>query len=56
MSVYNMQWKTAADPKPLCIKFDKMGGFVISFDDKIKHVLLFGYGLLNKIWEKTEFL
>ena len=31
--------KTPAGPKPLRIRFDKIDGFIISLDDKIKHFI-----------------
>ena len=34
------------------IIFDKIDGFVISLDDKIEHLILFHYGLFNKICDK----
>ena len=38
------------------IRFDKIDGFIISPDGKIKHLVLFNYGLLNKICDKIEYL
>ena len=43
-------------PKPLRMRFDKIGWFIISLDGKIKHLVLFDYGLLDKICDKTRYL
>ena len=48
--------KTSTAPKPLCIRFDKIDGFIISFDGKIKHLVLLDYGLLDKICDKIKYL
>ena len=42
-------------PKPLRMKFDKIGWFIISLDVKIKHLVLFDYGLLDKICDKIKY-
>ena len=54
--VYNIWYKTPTGPKPLRIRFDKIYGFIISLDGKIKHVMLFDYGLFNKICDKSKYL
>ena len=36
------------------IRFDKIDGFIISLDGKIKHLILFDYGLFNKICDKIK--
>ena len=41
ISVYNILYKTLTGPKPLRIRFDKIDGFIISLDGKIKHLILF---------------
>ena len=38
------------------IRFDKIDGFIIFPDDKIEHLTLFDYGMLDKICEKVEYL
>ena len=38
------------------ITFNKIDGFIISLDGKIKHLVLFDYGLLDKICDKIEYL
>ena len=39
----------------LCIRFDKINGFIKSLDGKIKHLMLFDYGLFNKNCDKTKY-
>ena len=52
ISVYNTSYKTPIGPKPLRIRFHKIDGFIVSLDGKIKHLILFHYGLFNKIGDK----
>ena len=47
--VYGISYKTSTDPKPLRIRFDKIDGFIVVLDSKIKHLILFDYALFNKI-------
>ena len=56
ISVYDISYKTQTGPKPLCIRFDKINGFIMVLDGKIKHSVLFDYGLLDKICEKIKYL
>ena len=53
---YNISYKTPTDPKPLRIRFDKINGFITSFDGKIKHLILFDCELFNKICDKIKYL
>ena len=55
ISVYNILYKTPGGPKALRIRFNKIDGFIISLDGKIKHLILFDYGLLNKICDNKHF-
>ena len=48
--------KTSTSLKPLSIRFDKIDGFIISLDGKIKHLVLFDYGLRDKICDKIKYL
>ena len=41
------------DLKELDVKID---GFLISLDGKMKHLVLFDYGLLDKVCEKINYL
>ena len=54
--IYNMLYKTPTGPKPLRIRFDKVDGFIIFLDGKIKHLILFNYGLFSKICDKIKYL
>ena len=40
----------------IAYKVDKTDGSIISLDGKIKHVILFDYGLFNKIFDKIKYL
>ena len=40
----------------MCIRFDKIDGFIIVLNGKIKHLILFDYGLFNKICDKIKYL
>ena len=55
-SVYNISYKTSTGRKPLRIRFDKIDGFLVFLDGKIKHLLLFDYGLFDKICDKIKYL
>ena len=56
ISPYNISYKASTGPKPFCIKFDKIDGFIISLDGKIKHLVLFDYGLSDEICDKIKYL
>ena len=47
-------YKVPTGPKPLHIRFDKIDGFIRSLDGKIKHLILFDYGLFIKIRENIK--
>ena len=42
--------------KKICIRFDKKDGFNISLDGKIRHLILFDYGLFDKMCGKFKYL
>ena len=56
ISVYNILYKTPTGPQPLCIRFHKIYGFIISLGRKIKHLILLDYGLFNKVCDKIRYL
>ena len=56
ISVYNILYKTPTGPKPLHIRFNKIDGFIIALDGKNKHLILFDYGLFNKICDTLKYL
>ena len=41
ISVYSISYKTPIVPKPLRVRFDKIDGFIISLDGKVKRLILF---------------
>ena len=47
ISVYDISYKTSTGPKPLRIRFNKIDGFIMVLDGKIKRLVLFAYGLFN---------
>ena len=56
ISLYDISYKTSKGPKPLRIRFDKIDGFIMVLDVKIKHLVLFDYGLLDKMCDKIGYL
>ena len=56
ISVYNISYKTLTVSKPLHIRFDKVDEFIITPDGKIKNLVLFEYGLLDKMFDKIKYL
>ena len=55
-SVSNILYKTPVSAKPLPVRFNKIDGFIISFDGEIKHLVLLDYKFFNKICDKIQFL
>ena len=43
-------------PKPLHIRLDKKDRFIVTIDGKIKHLILFDYGLLTETCDKIKYL
>ena len=56
ISSYNNSYKSPAGPKPLHIRFNKIDVLIKSLDGRIKHLVLFDYGLLDKICDKIKYL
>ena len=54
--VYIISNKNPTGPKPWHIRFDKIDGFILSLDGKIKHLILFDYGFVDKICDKIKYL
>ena len=54
--VYNISYKAPTGPKPLPFRFDKIDGFIMVLDGKIKHLVLFDYRLLDKICDKIKYI
>ena len=42
-------------PKPLRIRFDKVDGFIMALDGRIKHFILLDYGLFDKLCDKISY-
>ena len=49
-------YKTPTGPKPFRIRFDKIDEFIIFLDGKIKHLILFAFGLFNEICDEIKYL
>ena len=54
--IYNISYKTSADGKPLRFRFNKIDGFIRASVDNIRHLILFDYGLCDKICDKIIYL
>ena len=54
--VYKLSYKTSAGPKLLRIRFDKIDGFIRVRGGEFIHLVLFDYGLSDKICEKIKYL
>ena len=54
--VYNISYKAPTVPKLLSIRFHKIDGFIMVLDGKIKHLVLFDYGLFDKICNEIKYL
>ena len=52
---YSISYKTLMDPKPLCIRFDKMNGF-IGIYDRTRYLVLFGDEKYDFICIKIRYL
>ena len=52
----NILHKTQVVPKTLRMRFDKMNGFMMVHDGKLKHLVSFGYGLADKIFHEIKCL
>ena len=48
--------KTPTSAKLLRIRFNKIDGFIMVLDGKIKDLVLFDYGLFDKICDKIKYL
>ena len=43
-------------PKQLCIRFDKIAGFVRVCEVEFRYLVLFNHGLFDKICDKIKYL
>ena len=55
ISVYDILSKTSTGPKPLHIRFNNIVRFIKVLDGKIRHLVLFDYGLFDKICDKIKY-
>ena len=53
--IYEISYKTSAGAKLLCIRFDKVGGF-IKLHDKVRYLVLFDYSYCDKLCDKFKCL
>ena len=56
ISVSDISYKISAGPKPLPNRFDKRDGFIRVLDGEIKYLVLFDYGMFDKICDKIKYL
>ena len=56
ISVYDISYKTSTGPKPLWIRFDKIDQFIRVRGGEFRHLVLFDYGLFDKICNKIKYL
>ena len=56
ISVYHISYKTSMGPKPLCVRFEKIDGFIRVHSGKFRHLVLFDYGLFDKICDNIKYL
>ena len=56
ISLYDISCKTSTGPTQLRIRLDKIDVFIIILDGKTKHLVLFDYGLCDKICDKIKYL
>ena len=54
--LHDISCKTSTGPKPLCIRFDKRYGFIRIWGGGFRHLVLFDYGLFDKICDKIKYL
>ena len=47
ISVYDILYKTSICPKPLCIRFDKIDGFIRVCGGEFRYIVLFDYELYD---------
>ena len=56
ISVCYVFFKTTTGLKPFCTRLHEIDGFIIALDGKIKHLIVFDYGLFNRIFGKIKCL
>ena len=53
--IYDISYKTSMGPKPSHIRFDKMDVFIRVSGVESRHLVLFDYGLFDKICDKIKY-
>ena len=53
--IYNLSYKTLIGSKPLCIRFDKIDGFIRIYDG-IRYLNFFGFEKYDAIYGKIRYL
>ena len=56
ISVYDISNKTSAGPKPLCVRFDKIDGFIRVCGEEFRHLVWFDCGWFDQICDKIKYL
>ena len=56
ISVYDISYKTSTTRKPMCIRFDKIDGFIRAPAGEFRYFALFHYGLFGKTFDKIKYL
>ena len=56
ISVYDISYKTSTGPKPTRIRFYKIDGFIIVCGGEFRYLVLFDYGLFDKICDKIKYV
>ena len=56
ISVYDISYKSSTGPKLLRIRFDKVDWFIRVRDDEFRYLVLFDFGLFDKICDKSKYL
>ena len=55
VSVYGISYKASTGSKPLRIMFDKIDEFIRVCGSEFRHLVLFDYGLFDKICDKIKY-
>ena len=53
--IYDFSYKTLIDPKPLCIRFDQIDGFIKIYDGS-RYITLFGSEEYETIYNRIRYL
>ena len=56
MKIYENSYKALTSAKPLCFRFDKIGGFIRICGGEIRYFVLFDYGWFDNICDGVKYL